>query len=282
MPRSPSDATRFTATGPYAAKSTSFASNQAGTATATAGSQIDFGSAPSGESAQQKIARLRAAAAASRRGHETQFDRVVRVGRVWADRAHRGTALGLIGLTVVSGAVATAGITDMLLHNRRRRNEWFAEQRAKSAMELAEARRAEAVGTATEDQVLLINRERVAEEAAEAKKSRPGVIKRTTNWMFSGLSKEEQKGGKLGAVAAATASTPAAAVAESSEPVSGQQHDRSTLQVIEDKIEANRRQGERIEEVVRPLGGPLDRQANLAAEALSNAGQSWQDWVFRR
>lgn len=32
-------------------------------------------------------------------GKESQFDQVVRVGRVWADRAHRTTAWGLIGLT---------------------------------------------------------------------------------------------------------------------------------------------------------------------------------------
>lgn len=280
MPRSPSDATRFTATGPYvsakpSSNPTSFASNQFGTG---AGSQIDFGSVPAGESAQQKIARLRAAAAAAKRGNESSFDKIVLRGRVWADRAHRVTAFSLIGLTVVAGAVATAGITDMLLHNRRRRNEWFAEQRAKSARELAEARQAQASGFATEDQMLLINRERAAEEAAEAKKNRPGVFKRTSDWLFSGLSKEEQKGGRLGAAAAAANASNSAAELLTDEQVSGQRHDRSVLQVVEEKVDANRRQGERVEEVVRPLGGPLDQQAALAADAIISTSKSWAFW----
>jgi hypothetical protein len=90
MPRSASDATRFTATGPYAAAKSQFTP-----------SNIPIGrtAAPAGETPQQKIARLRAAAAQARLGQESQFDKVVRVGRVWADRAHRATALSLIGLT---------------------------------------------------------------------------------------------------------------------------------------------------------------------------------------
>ena len=70
------------------------------------------------------------------------------------------------------------------------------EQTVKEARELAEARVAQGEGTATEDQILLINRRRIQEEAEEAKKNRPGIFKRTTNWMFSGLSSEEKKGGR--------------------------------------------------------------------------------------
>jgi len=89
MPRSASDATRFTATGPYAAAKTPAAS-----------SSIPIGkAAPRNETPQQKIARLRAAAAQARAGQETGFDKTVRVGRRWADRAHRVTAWSLIGLT---------------------------------------------------------------------------------------------------------------------------------------------------------------------------------------
>lgn len=90
MPRSASDATRFTATGPYiTAKPT--------------GSQLQFGAAaPTDETPQQKIARLRAAAQQARAGQESGFDRVVIVGRRWADRAHRVTTWSLIGLTGVS------------------------------------------------------------------------------------------------------------------------------------------------------------------------------------
>ena len=201
MARSPSDATRFTATGPYASSGSSFTSNPS----TSPGSQINFGaSAPQNETPQQKIARLRAAAAAAKQGHESQFDMFVRVGRRWADRAHRFTAIGLIGLTVISGMVAAAGITDMLLHNRRRRNEWLDEKRAETQVQVKEALAAQEEGRATDDQMLLINRERAAIEAAEAKRNRPGIFKRAKNAIFSGLSNEEQKGGRIGAGAADT------------------------------------------------------------------------------
>ncbi|KAK5169663.1 uncharacterized protein LTR77_005641 [Saxophila tyrrhenica] len=197
MARSSTDATRFTATGPYASSSPSFSSNPQ---QPTNQIHLSPGPAPANETPQQKISRLRAAAAAAKASSlkETPFDRTVRIGRAWADRAHRATAYGLIGLTVVSAMVFGAGAADMIIHNRRRRNEFMAEQRAKSAKELGEAKLALDAGRATEDQVLLINRERAAMEAEEAKRSRPGVFKRTTGWLFGGLSTEEQKGGRLG------------------------------------------------------------------------------------
>ena len=272
MARSPSDATRFTATGPYASSSTSFGSSAPRSSTTTiSGTQIDFGTAPAGETPQQKIQRLRAAATAARRGKESTFDTVVRVGRVWADRAHRITATGLIGLTVVAGCVATAGITDMLLHNRRRRNEWLAEKQARTKKDTAEARRAMAAGTATEDQMLLINRERAAEESAEAKRNAPGMFKRATSWLFSDVSAEEQKGGRLGA---AVASAVPAAVAPVQQP-EGQKHDRSVLKAVQEKVDSNRRQGEKALETVRPSGGPLDQQAQVVADSASNTSRSW-------
>ncbi|KAK0932689.1 hypothetical protein LTR29_015727 [Friedmanniomyces endolithicus] len=285
MARTPSDATRFTATGPYASSSPSFGTNplpNPSTASTTTlhGTRIDFGSAPSNETAQQKSARLRAAAALSRRGKETTFDSVVRVGRVWADRAHRVTALGLIGLTVVVACVATAGITDMLLHNRRRRSEWIAEQQMRNAKATAEARGAMGRGVATEEQVLLVNRQRAAEEAAEERARRPGVVKRVKGWLFSDLSGEEVKGGRLGAFAAGAGSGGAAEVV--GKQVEGQKHDRSVLRAVEEQLDANRRQGEKVEEVMRPLGGPLDQQAQLYVDTASGSSRSLMDWVTRR
>ena len=281
MARSPSDATRFTSTGPYASSSTSFGSNTANASTpaASTGSQISFGApAPAGETPQQKIARLRAAAAAAKVGHESRFDSVVRVGRVWADRAHRFTAVSLIGLTVISGMVAAAGISDMLLHNRRRKTEWLAEKRATEAKEVAEARIALEEGRATQDQILFINRERAKFEAAEAKKNRPGIFRRTTNWMFSGLSSEEQKGGKLGA----GISNAVNVTQPSQEVLLGAQEDRGVLQAVEEQVAANRRSGEKVEEVLRPIGGPLDREAQRTANVMADTGKSWVSWVTGR
>ena len=82
MPRSVADATRFTPTGPHAF-----------TAAPAPGS--------TGETPQQRVARLRDAArkAKDQKMAGTMMDRIVDRGRVWADRAHRITAVGLIGAT---------------------------------------------------------------------------------------------------------------------------------------------------------------------------------------
>lgn len=90
MVRSASDATRFTATIPTASSKPPPPSSRI--------QNLGRGALP-GETPQQKIARLRAAAAATRAGKESQFDKVVRVGRRFADGAHRATAYSLIGLT---------------------------------------------------------------------------------------------------------------------------------------------------------------------------------------
>lgn len=269
MPRSPSDATRFTATGPYASTSGSatevpqFGSNQG-----TTGSRIAFGApAPENETAQQKIARLRAAAALSKRAQESQSDKVIRIGRAVADRAHRITALGLIGATVITACVATAGITDMLVHNRRRRNEWLAEKQAQSLRDLAEAKRALAQGAATEYQVLLMNRERAAMEAEEARRNRPGVFKRTTGWLFGGAEKVEQRGGRMGVGA--------------KEEVLGEKEDIGVLKAVEEKVEQGRRG---ITNVVREetAGGPLDREAQKVADVVTNPSKGWMSWITGR
>lgn len=294
MARRPDDATRFTATGPYIeskpAGSTgpSFASNGppnvAPAPSSSAGSQIKFGQAPPGETAQQKIARLRAAAALAKRGQESSFDKTVRIGRVWADRAHRVTAIGLISLTVVAGVVATAGITDMLMHNRRRRNEWLAEQQRKTAISLQEAKQAAGLGQATEDQMLLINRERAAAVAAEEKKNRPGMFKRASNYLFGGLEKEEQKGGRLGA-GGVTASATAAVqdkVQTAKDELLGENEDKGVLAAVEEKVDGQRRQGEKIVETVKPMGGYLDRQAQYVADDVSNRTKSWTGWITGR
>ena len=274
MPRSPSDATRFTATGPYASSSPNIPNGQQPPSSQpTQGSRISFGApAPANETPQQKIARLRAAAALAKRSQESRVDSMIRIGRAVADRAHRVTAISLIGLTVVTGMVATAGITDMLLHNRRKRNEWLAEKQAQSARDLREAQDALAVGRASEDQMLLINRERAAREAEEEKRRRPGVWKRITGWAFGGLEKEERKGGRLGAGGAESAQ----------EEMLGDREDKGVLQAVKEKVEESRRAGQRVEEVLRPLGGPLDRQADAVVREIERTGKSWSSWIMGR
>lgn len=84
MARSTTDATRFTSTTPHAATKPKPASRNPG---------------PPGETPQQRVKRLRAAADKARDAQISTFDKFLMKGRVWADKAHRFTAFSLIGLT---------------------------------------------------------------------------------------------------------------------------------------------------------------------------------------
>lgn len=98
--RSPADATRFTSTGPHASHQFT-RSASASTTSPKPSSKLpggDPGAVP-GETPQQRIARLRQAATKAKMENITLMDKLYVHGRVWADRLHRATALGLIGAT---------------------------------------------------------------------------------------------------------------------------------------------------------------------------------------
>ena len=99
MVRSATDATRFTSTTPHATNRPKAKPFYPQAANPGNGPKIVAEKGPAGETPQQKVARLRAAAARAREGKMTGFDKAVVKGRVWADRAHKVTALGLIGIT---------------------------------------------------------------------------------------------------------------------------------------------------------------------------------------
>ena len=80
-----------------------------------------------------------------------------------------------IPITVLAGGVAAFSLGDMIVYNRRKRKEFFAEQNKLLQERLVDAREAAAKGTADEDQMLLINRERAAEEAEQARKAKKGT-----------------------------------------------------------------------------------------------------------
>ncbi|KAF2135623.1 uncharacterized protein K452DRAFT_239028 [Aplosporella prunicola CBS 121167] len=268
MPRAAKDATMFTATGPHAhSKATQVPLAKA--------------AAPSGETPQQKIARLRAAAQQAKVGQESTFDKVISRGRVWADRAHRVTALSLIAATGIAGVVTVFALGDMMIYNRRKRKEWFHEQNQKHAIALAEARQAVAGGAATEDQILLLNRERAAEEHELAKKNKPGIFGRAKESLFGGLSKEEKQGGTLAASAATDVEDAAKGAWDTIRENSQQAKDEGLgiLQAVEDK----RREGEHaVAQQSGVAGGPLDHLAEEATAAASQKSKSWTSWITGR
>ncbi|KAK8173615.1 hypothetical protein IWX90DRAFT_484554 [Phyllosticta citrichinensis] len=265
MPRAVKDATMFTATGPYAhSKATNVPLNQA----------------PAGqrkESPQEKIARLRAAAQQAKVGQESQFDRYVSKGRAFADKAHRFTTLSLIAFTGVAGIVSALAVTDMIIYNRKKKREWFHEQKQKHAIALAEARLALTDGTITHDQMLLLNRERAAEEAEAIKRNKKGIFTRAKESMFGGLSKEEQTGGKLAATTRDNAGGEGVLAAVQDAATHGKETigESSIARTLEEK----RREGEK----AQPLTpGPLDRMADDATQAATQKSKSWTSWITGR
>ncbi|KAI9837159.1 MAG: hypothetical protein M1837_003120 [Sclerophora amabilis] len=101
MPRSAADATRFTATGPHAHSKTSSSSTSAAPPSGrpSAPSPSTSPSIMKGETPQQKVARLKDAARRAKLDQISPVEKVIVRGRVWADRAHRMVAMGLITAT---------------------------------------------------------------------------------------------------------------------------------------------------------------------------------------
>ncbi|KFY72785.1 hypothetical protein V499_07120 [Pseudogymnoascus sp. VKM F-103] len=209
MARSPSDATRFTSTTPHATKPFYPTSSNPGPSTLPPN---EAAAAPAGETPQQKVRRLREAANRAREGRLTGFDKVVMRGRVWADRAHRVTTLGLIGITCIAGAVTVYALGDMMIYNRRRRREYFAEQKALTEAATQDAAVALRSGTATAEQLKLLEQQRgqaavaaeMRQKAAEMREARAnaapvekveegkGIMASATGWLFKGLKTEDR------------------------------------------------------------------------------------------
>ena len=153
-------------------------------------------------------------------------------GRVWADRAHRVTVLSLVGFsssfytpllsasrssscfflsafalptpsacfayqqcpTVVVVAVAGLSLTDMILHNRRKRTAFYNEQHAIYARRLIEAIETEKSGLPLdEDQTVVLNRERARVQAEEAAKERTWA-KRIKGVFIGDLKRDTEEG----------------------------------------------------------------------------------------
>ncbi|KAI5815162.1 hypothetical protein BZA77DRAFT_316588 [Pyronema omphalodes] len=155
MPRSVADATRFTPTGPVA-----------GTA----------------ETPQQRVARLREAAkkAKAEKMAGSFMDQLVDKGRLWADRAHRITAIGLIGATVVCGAITVYAFTDMAIYNTKRK----AERKQKMLEEAALNPPAVVVAADAATGNIAV---------AEIAEPRPSAWERVKTWGLSGMTPADQE-----------------------------------------------------------------------------------------
>lgn len=94
--------------------------------------------------------------------------------------------------TAICGIYATVALGDMVLYNRRRRNEFNATQRALYTTHIAEAREALAANRATPQQINLVEHEDGVLRAAQEKALQKGrgVFGRTKDWLLGGLSSD--------------------------------------------------------------------------------------------
>ncbi|KAI5794282.1 hypothetical protein DFH27DRAFT_602296 [Peziza echinospora] len=182
--RSPADATRFTSTGPHAGQNLFTAS----TNPAPAGINAAAGGGPGGETPQQRIARLREGARKHKMEKITVMDKLYVHGRVWADRAHRAVAFGLIGVTFLCGGVTILTVTEMIIINRRLKREYAEE--AKRLKDLDTATRLE-----IEKKALIAAGDGAAAEALTPEEIArgKGIVANLKGWALAGLTPVEEE-----------------------------------------------------------------------------------------
>ena len=175
----------------------------------------------------------------------------------------------------------------MIIYNRRKRNAFYAEQRILLQRSLAEAREAAANGIANEDQILLLNRERAADEADAARKARKGPVDYLKALFSTTRLKSEETDSTLNVLGeeglqkmeeeVSGDNLPIKMVSQMTEHDGESQSDQS---IILKMVNDQRREGERELERRGIQGGPLDKIAEHTVESTkSKDGRSrWNPW----
>ncbi|KAJ9636005.1 hypothetical protein H2204_005502 [Knufia peltigerae] len=321
MARPPSDAfTRFTSTTPHAmqrpsSSSTTFTYQPASRPSSTPSPQTPQPprSTPSpNETPQEKVARLRAAARLARdQASSSPLERAIEGGRVWADRAHRFTAFGLILFAGVTVVVAAYGTTSLIAHNRRQKRAWVERELDR----LDAARQAFLRGEATAEQLHLLEQERAGEEMEAARKREVERKKGESYWSrLKGVMSANAAAGQMGTEteeekrereerrarrqrSASSSSADETFVEGEVRPVAvtstnvkgvgldakGRPVPLDKMEYVKTKVEDGRRSGEK-EVIARTgiRGGPLDQLAENVSQAVvtpSTQSQGWLSWL---
>jgi hypothetical protein len=177
---------------------------------------------------------------------------------------------------------------DMMIHNRRKRREYFAEQQALHTAQVYEAQQAARRGMASEEQQALLQKEEQIlkmEEAKQAAKNAPGVFGRTKEWLISGLKKEEDGGAfstseeKVG-YDGTVAEDEVIRSGESKILKAVQENNRDAKEAAERSLKT--------EVEVQRRGGPLDQLPTPAVTAEASSGDApkqgggWTSFMSRR
>ncbi|KAK8084296.1 hypothetical protein PG997_005567 [Apiospora hydei] len=118
------------------------------------------------ETLDEKVRRLRAAHLAAKNHDVSKMDKVIGGTRRYMDAAHRFTVMGLIGFSGLALVVTVYATVDMMMYNRKRRNEFFAMQQTLQSDSLDAARLAYMTGKASDEQIAMV--EDATERAKQA------------------------------------------------------------------------------------------------------------------
>jgi hypothetical protein len=167
--------------------------------------------------------------------------------------------------------VLAAGITifalgDMMVYNRRRRNEFYRLQREQRSHALELANEAVEAGSANEEQLQLIEEEKARLVVGQAKKQ-TGLFKRFKEGLVGGLEKEDKKGGTLGIGVISTTE-------KGSEELGIVNTAEGLVDSTKEKLPSA--PGRSVE------GGPLDQLGATVAQDAEKARKSWWGWLNGR
>lgn len=173
-------------------------------------------------------------------------------------------------MIVIAGGVTVYALGDMIIYNRRKRAEFYTEQKARYEAAIHVAKAAIESGSATEAQVEFIERDIAQQTRVDAiKANKKGVFKRASEFLFSGLKKEEQSGDS-----------------ENSEAESSDRGDSSLSQSVKAEttdIKDKAKEAFANEKERQRTGGPLD-QLGASAENVTAPPKSggWTSFMTRR
>lgn len=159
----------------------------------------------------------------------------------------------------------------MVRYNRKKRTEFFAEQKARYDAAVHHANTAIQSGTATEAEIDFIQGHNEEQARIDAFLAKKGIFKRASEWMFSGLKKEEQ-GSDIGAGEAPTGHETSSAV-----------NDSLTGKAIKDTtdLKGTAKQAFADEKEKQRTGGPLDRLGTSTENPPPRSG-GWTSFMTRR
>ncbi|KAJ5558712.1 hypothetical protein N7535_009409 [Penicillium sp. DV-2018c] len=264
MSRSAADATRFTATGPYANSKTggAFQAAEFGKASTTKSSPQQLGPNGKPETPKEKVERLRAQARAARQAQAagSGADRWIETGRRFANKAHKGMVYSLIAASGVCGVLTVYSMISLTLYNRRQRALWI----EKELETLKQAEIAHANGTATVEQEELLKKEKIGEiikqKREEERAQKPWA--KAKRFLYEKLNMED-----TGAAAAPTLAVEGAG-----------QNQGSVMEAVQVQRAADAASAK----TGAPVPGQLDTLAENVEQAAKSTTKSWTSWLTGR